>query len=76
MPFYEPPASHKHSINFILVLEEILNGLVGNHLLIERVGTGLRVLYHFDDLGVRAAIGFTRLEGCDCFLCHNLDFMI
>ena len=59
-----------------LVLEEILNGLIGNHLLVERVGTGLRVLHHLDNLGVGTAIVLTRLKGCDCFLCHSSFFLI
>ena len=42
----------RHIFAYRLVLEEILNGLIGNHLLVERVGTGLRVLHHLDNLGV------------------------
>ena len=39
-----------------LVLEEILNGLVGNHLLIEDVSTSLGALYHLNNLCVSATI--------------------
>ena len=62
-----------------LVLEEVLDGLVGNHTLIEDVRAFL-ALHHLDDLGVAAAIGLTRLQGCDCFLCHVasvlFDFLV
>ena len=52
-----------------LVLEEAIDGLVGNHTLIEGVGAFL-ALHHADDLGVAAAVSFARLQGCDCFFCH------
>jgi len=39
-----------------LVLEEVLNSLVGNHLLVEDVSTRLRALYHLDNLCVSATI--------------------
>ena len=52
-----------------LVLEEVVDGLVGNHTLIEGVGAFF-ALHHTDDLGVAAAVGLTRLQGCDCFFCH------
>ena len=52
-----------------LLLKEILDGLVGNHLLVECVAA-LLGLDHLDDLGVAAAIGLTGLQGSDCFLCH------
>jgi len=62
-----------------LVLEEVLDGLVGNHTLIEGV-RALFGLHHPDDLGVAAAIGLTRLQGCDCFFCHCasvlFDFLV
>ena len=64
------PAFH-HIFAKCLVLEEILNGLVGNHLLVERVGARLRVLHHLDNLGVGTTFGSTRLQGSDCFLCHS-----
>ena len=53
-----------------LVLEEVLDGFVGNHFLIEGVRT-LSVLHHLDDLGVATAIGLARLQGSDCFFCHG-----
>ena len=59
-----------------LVLEEVLDGLVGNHLLVEYVSAGLGALYHLDDLRVAAAIGLTRLEGSHCFLCHELSAVL
>lgn len=31
------------------ILKEILDGLIGNHLLIENIGTGLWALNHFDN---------------------------
>ena len=52
-----------------LVLEEVVDGLVGNHTLIKGVGAFF-ALHHTDDLGVATAIGLTRLQGGDCFLCH------
>ena len=58
-----------------LVLEEVLNGFIGNHTLIEGVRT-LSVLHHLDDLCVATAIGLTRLQGCDCFLCHRASVFI
>ena len=39
-----------------LILEEVLNGLVRNHLLIKDVCTSLRALYHLDYLCVSATI--------------------
>lgn len=35
-----------------LVLEEVLNGLVRNHLLVKDISTSLGALYHLDYLGV------------------------
>ena len=52
------PLSH-----YDLVLEEILDGFVGNHLFVEGIGTRLWVLHHLDDLGVGTAVGLARLEG-------------
>jgi hypothetical protein len=54
----------------VLVLEEILYCLIGNHLLIEDVSTGLGALYHFDNFCVCATVRFTFLEGSNRFLCH------
>jgi hypothetical protein len=51
-PFQVLPAFHLLNFKHFLVLEEILNGIVGNHLLIKGVRTGLRVLHHLDNLGV------------------------
>ena len=42
----------------ILVLKEVLNGLVGNHLLVEDVSTSLGALYHLDNLCVSVATVF------------------
>ena len=42
--------------NINLVLEEVLYGLVGNHLLVEDVSTSLGALYHLDHLCVSATI--------------------
>ena len=39
-----------------LFLEEILNSLVGNHLLIVDISTGLGALHHFDHLCISASI--------------------
>lgn len=36
----------------ILVLEEVLDGFIGNHLLIERVRTVFGILDHLDYLGI------------------------
>ncbi|EJX07894.1 hypothetical protein EVA_03997 [gut metagenome] len=59
-----------------LVLEEVLNSFVGNHLLVEDVSTSLGALYHLDHLGVGTSIGLTFLERSDCFLCHVLIWII
>lgn len=40
----------------ILFLEEVLNSLIGNHLLIENVCTGLRALHHLNHLCISATI--------------------
>ncbi len=40
----------------ILVLEEVLNSLVRNHLLIKDVSTRLGALYHLDNLCISATI--------------------
>ena len=53
-----------------LVLKEVLYCLVGNHLLIENISTGLRTLHHFDNLCVSATILRTFVEGSNGFLCH------
>lgn len=39
-----------------LLLEEVLDGLVGDHLLIEDVGTRLGALHHLDYLCIGATI--------------------
>ena len=54
-----------------LVLEEVLNGFVGNHLLIKDVSTSLGALYHLDNLRVSASILRTFVEGSNGFLCHS-----
>ena len=45
-----------YSIYQKLVLEEVLNSLVRNHLLVEDVSTSLGALYHLDNLCVSATI--------------------
>ena len=40
----------------VLVLEEILNLFVGNHLLIKDVSTSLGALHHLDNLRISATI--------------------
>ena len=52
--------------------EEVLDGLVGNHLLVEHISTRLGALHHLDDLRISAAIGATFVKGSDSFLCHSL----
>lgn len=60
-----------------LVLEEIFNCFIGNHLLVKDVSASLGAFYHLDDLRVRAAVVFALLQCCDCFLCHDLcDYLI
>ena len=44
------------SKNQILILKEVLNGLVRNHLLVEDVSTSLGAFYHLDYLCVSATI--------------------
>ena len=44
------------SKNQILVLEEVLNGLIRNHLLVKDVSTSLGALYHLNHLCVSATI--------------------
>ena len=65
--------------SFRSVFEEVLNGLVGNHLLVEAI-VAVGVLDHLDDLRVAAAIGLARLQGSDCFFCHSasvlFDFLV
>lgn len=61
-----------HFLFLLSVLEEILYGFVGNHLLIKCISTGLGTLDHFDDFGIGASVGLTFLKCCDCFLCHGL----
>ncbi len=38
------------------LLEEVLNGFVGNHLLVEDVSTRLGALHHTDNLRISATI--------------------
>ena len=57
-------------IIYCLLFEEVLDGLVGNHLLVEHISTRLWALHHLDDLRISAAIGATFVKGSDCFLCH------
>ena len=46
-----------HHISIVqLVLEEVLNGFVGNHLLVKDVSTSLGALNHLDNLCVSATI--------------------
>ncbi len=61
-----------------LVLEEIINLFVANHLLVKGIGTGLGALYHFDNLGIGTSVGLSGVERGDCFLCHILllDFLV
>lgn len=54
------------------LFEEVLNGFVGYHLFVEDVGSGLGAFHHLNDFRVAAAIGFARLQGSHCFLCHSL----
>lgn len=54
-----------------LLLEEVLDGLVGDHLLIEDVGTRLGALHHLDNLGIGTTVVLTRLQCSDYFLCHG-----
>ena len=56
----------------ILVLEEVLNSLVGNHLLVKAVRTALRILHHLDNLCVRTAISLAGTQGSHYFLCHSI----
>ena len=53
----------------VLLLKNILDSVVGNHLFLEGVGTGLRRLNDLDDLAIGAA--FSLLESCNGFLCHE-----
>jgi len=59
-------------IIYCLLFEEVLDGLVGNHLLVEHISTRLWALHHLDDLRISAAIGATFVKGSDSFLCHSL----
>ena len=58
-----------------LVLEEILHSLVGNHLLIERVGTVLRVLNHLDNFCIGTSVGLACTKRSHNFLCHCLRIL-
>ncbi len=42
------------------LFENVLNGVVGNHLFLEGVSTGLRRLNDLDDLAISAAFAFCR----------------
>ncbi len=70
----ESPASllDVKELSFYLVLEEVLDLLVGNHLLVEDVSTRLGALHHLDNLCVSATILRAFVEGSDGFLCHAL----
>ena len=57
---------------YCLLFEEVLDGLVGNHLLVEHISNCLWALQHLDDLRISAAIGATFVKGSDSFLCHSL----
>ena len=59
-------------IIYCLLFEEVLDCLVGNHLLVEHISTRLGALHHLDDLRISAAIGATFVKGSDSFLCHSL----
>lgn len=56
------------------LFEDLFDGVVGNHLLLEGVSTGFGRLNHLDDLGVGAA--FTLLQRCYGFLCHGLLLLL
>ena len=53
------------------LFEEVLHSLVGNHLLIEDVGTRLRAANHLNHFRVSATILRTFVEGSNGFLCHS-----
>ena len=61
-----------------LVLEEIVNFFVTNHLLVKGISASLGALYHFDYLCIGTSVGLSGLERGDCFLCHFLllDFLV
>ncbi len=44
----------------IFLFEDVLHSVIGNHLFLEGVGTGLRRLNDLDDLAVSAAFAFCR----------------
>ena len=48
--------SYLINIDSCLVLEEVLHGFVGNHLLVEDVGTRLGAAHHLDNLCISATI--------------------
>ena len=56
-----------------LALEEVLYCLIGYHLLVERVGTVLRVLHHLDNLCIGTSVALTSTERSHYFLCHCLE---
>ena len=71
---YAPPlCQERGAIHYALrlVSEELLNIIVLNDFLLEDVSARLRRLYHLNALRVVTSC-VTRLEGCDCFLCHCL----
>ena len=43
-----------------VLFESFLDGFVGNHLLAEGIGTGLRRLYHFDHFAIGTAFAFLQ----------------
>lgn len=53
----------------LLLGEEILDSLIGYHLLSEDIGASLGRPNHLDHLG--EAFALTFLESCDNFLCHS-----
>ncbi len=59
-------------VRFCSVLEEILYGFVGNHLLVKDVGARLWALHHLDNFCVGTAIVLASLQGGHGFLCHIL----
>ena len=59
-----------------LVLEEVLYGLIGNHLLVKDVSTSLGALYHLDNFCVCATILRAFMEGSNGFLCHSFTFLL
>ncbi len=59
-----------------LVLKEILNSLVRNHLLVKDVSACLGASLHLYNLCVCTPVLRTFMEGCDSFLCHFFSLFI